>query len=103
MVMDSIYKCANLVQRAGSFRTTIQGKRHDIGIGSLKYISLAEAREKAIEIRKAAHAGGDPLAERRAQKKAIEHEKKIPTFETAARQVYLEREATFRNAVHRKH
>src|SRR5687767_3797511 len=55
-------------------RTTVNGKRRDIGIGGLKYMSLADAREKAIEIRKVARAGGDPLAERR-QKKEEEQQK----------------------------
>src|SRR5262249_9789821 len=39
--------------------TTIHG-RQEIGCGGLSYISLADAREKAIEIRKSARSGGDP-------------------------------------------
>lgn len=45
-------------------RTIVRGKRRDIGLGGLKIISLAEAREKALAYRKIARDGGDPLAER---------------------------------------
>ncbi|KRA81620.1 hypothetical protein ASD76_13945 [Altererythrobacter sp. Root672] len=40
------------------------GKRRDIGLGSLAALSLAEAREKAAELRKHALNGRDPIAER---------------------------------------
>lgn len=82
-------------------RTTIGGKRCDVGLGGLKYVSLADARERAIDIRKAARAGGDPVAERRELKKANERENRIPTFEAAARAVHREREKGFRNERHK--
>ena len=46
-------------------RTVVRGKRRDIGLGGASWVSLAEAREKARELRKIAREGGDPLAERR--------------------------------------
>ena len=46
-------------------RLTINGKRRDIGLGSVELVTLAEAREAAFENRKLARRGGDPLAERR--------------------------------------
>ncbi len=46
-------------------RTTVQGKRTDIGLGSPSYVTLAQARAKAHELRVQAKAGEDPLAERR--------------------------------------
>ena len=49
-------------------RLTIDGKRHDIGLGGFPLVSLAEARHKAFENRRLAWAGGDPrAAKRRAQ------------------------------------
>jgi integrase len=84
-------------------RTTIHGKRCEIGAGGLAYTSLADAREKAIEIRKAARNGGDPLAQRREQLEQArqkEREKQRPTFETAAREVHGEHSKTFRNPKH---
>ena len=53
-------------------RLTVHGRRHDIGLGSVQLVSLAEAREAAFENRKLARAGGDPLALRQA--------KAVPTF-----------------------
>ena len=46
-------------------RLTINGKRRDIGLGSVELVTLAEAREAAFENRKLARRGGDPLAARR--------------------------------------
>jgi integrase len=81
-------------------RTLIHGKRHDLGLGSLSLVSLAEAREEANRLRKTARDGGDPLAERREKKKAVERERNIPTFEAAARQVHAEHSKSFRNPRH---
>lgn len=75
-------------------RITIQGKRTDIGLGGTALVSLAEAREKAIEHRKVARAGGDPLAAKREARKVY------PTFRTAAEQVHEEHKAAWKNAKH---
>ncbi len=64
-------------------RTMVQGKRRDIGLGGITWVSLAEAREKARELRKAAREGRDPIAERRAQQAC-------PSFEDAARRVHAD-------------
>lgn len=69
--------------------------RRDIGLGSLRDVTLAEAREEAHRYRKVAKAGGDPLAERRKQSH------KAPTFEDAARLVHASHAETFRNPKHR--
>ena len=46
-------------------RLTINGKRHDIGLGSFKLVTLTEARDMAFENRKAARIHKrDPLAEK---------------------------------------
>ena len=65
-------------------RTVVRGRRKDIGLGGLGYVSLAEAREMARSLRKVARAGGDPVAERdRDKRRSI-------TFEEAARKVHAE-------------
>jgi integrase len=89
------------VGRTGSkswiLRITVQGRRCDIGLGGISWVSLAEAREKARAYRKIAKDGGDPLAERRAQEG-------IPTFEEAARIVYENLKPGWRKGgVHVKH
>lgn len=48
-------------------RTMVHKRRVDIGLGGYPLITLAEAREKATELRKIARTGGDPLAERQAE------------------------------------
>jgi integrase len=76
-------------------RTRVRGKRCDIGLGGLSLVPLAEAREEAIRLRKIARKGGDPLSERRNERRII------PTFEEAARRVHELHSQTFRNAKHR--
>ena len=46
-------------------RLTIHGKRHDIGLGSDRWVSLTEARATAQANRKLARMDGDPLAAKR--------------------------------------
>lgn len=55
-------------------RTTVAGRRRDIGLGSLLLVSLKEAREIALEMRRDILRGIDPVAER--QKRVI----KVLTF-----------------------
>src|SRR3954468_5536468 len=57
------------------FRYVTQGRMHDLGIGPAHTLSLAEARERAVEARKLRLDGIDPIAakhERRAKHKADE-------------------------------
>ncbi|MCQ2002372.1 tyrosine-type recombinase/integrase [Rhizobium sp. NRK18] len=75
-------------------RIVIQGKRTDMGLGGADLVSLAEAREKALEFRKAARAGGDPLAAKREARKIY------PTFKIAAETVHKEHKAAWTNPKH---
>lgn len=75
-------------------RTVVQGRRRDIGLGGVQIVSLADARDQAATMRRVARDGGDPLAARRKSQIAV------PTFEEAARKVYAERKATWKNAKH---
>ncbi|MBU3261726.1 integrase arm-type DNA-binding domain-containing protein [Roseovarius sp. PS-C2] len=86
-----------LVQPNGSKswvqRITIRGKRRDIGLGGAGYVSLAEARELALENKKLARAGGDPL-------QAKHEAQAVLTFAEAARKVHEIRKPTWRNKKH---
>jgi integrase len=75
-------------------RTTIRGRRTDMGLGGLSLVSLAEAREKALAYRKLAREGGDPLAIKRRDQVVL------PTFAEAARQVHAEHSAGWKNEKH---
>ncbi|MDV7145238.1 Arm DNA-binding domain-containing protein [Tropicimonas sp. TH_r6] len=46
-------------------RIVIRGKRREMGLGSPPVVTLAEAREQALENKRVARAGGDPLAQKR--------------------------------------
>ena len=47
------------------FRYSLKKRRRDMGLGSAKLVSLAEAREKAFEARRKVKEGVDPIEERR--------------------------------------
>jgi integrase len=74
-------------------RLMIEGKRRDIGLGSASLVGLAEARDKALENRKLARAGGDPLA---AKKRSME----VLSFKAAAEKVHELSKPTWRNDKH---
>lgn len=74
-------------------RIVIRGKRSEIGMGSASLVSLAEARASALENRKLARAGGDPLQAKRASEALL-------SFEDAARKVHKIHEPTWRNKKH---
>jgi len=76
-------------------RIVIDGKRRDLGLGSLRLVSLKEARDQAEHNRKVARAGGDPLADKR---KITE----VMTFEQAANTVYENSLPTWSNPKHAK-
>src|SRR6476646_7841913 len=63
-------------------RTVVRGKRCDIGLGGLKAVTLAEAREQARKYRAMARNDEDPLAEMRRARKVV------PTFRVAAETVH---------------
>jgi hypothetical protein len=75
-------------------RTVVGGKRCDIGLGGLKLVSLAEAREEARKYRQMARNDGDPLAEKRRVRQVV------PTFKQAAEAVHKEHAKAWKNAKH---
>lgn len=76
-------------------RITIRGKRSELGLGNPSLVSLAEARQKALDNRKLAQSGGDPI---QAKKEA----KAVLTFEEASQRVYELHRPTWRNEKHAK-
>lgn len=89
--------------RSWVLRIQREGKRHDVGLGSVevasrspdlqrasdgipillrRQLTLGEAREKASELRRFAKAGLDPLVERDRERR------KVPTFEEAAKDTH---------------
>lgn len=74
-------------------RIVIGDKRTDLGLGPVSLVTLAEARERALENRKLARAGGDPLE---AKRRSME----ILTFKAAAEKVHSLSKPTWRNDKH---
>ena len=60
------------------FRYTLHGTRHEMGLGSLNTVSLAEARRDAEKWRKVVQEGADPIKERERLK--VEAAKEHPTL-----------------------
>ena len=74
-------------------RITIKGKRRELGLGNPTLVTLAEARDQALQNYKLARAGGDPL-------QAKHEAEAILSFEEAARQVHSLHKPTWRNPKH---
>jgi len=87
------------VDRSGAkrwvWRGKFAGKRSDLGLGSAQLVSLADARDKAMDLRRDVRAGGNPLADRRRARQTV------PTFADAATQVHAAHGAAFRNVKHK--
>ena len=85
------------VQRTGTRswiqRLVIRGRKHELGLGSVHLVSLAEARAKALANRKIAREGGDPLAEKR-------RAETTPTFAAATARVLEQKQAGWSNSRH---
>lgn len=75
-------------------RVQVHGRRRDIGLGRVDEIPLTRARAAAADMRKLAHAGIDPLDERRKERVVV------PTFKEAAKQVHKELLAGWKNGKH---
>jgi integrase len=73
-------------------RVVVQGRRRDLGLGGAQLVSLSEARERALELRKVARAGGDPVADKTRPF--------VPTFEEAARTAHQEHVPAWKNGKH---
>jgi integrase len=65
--------------------------RTDFGLGGADVVTLAEARDRALEYRRLAKAGLNPRTSSK---------RDMPSFETVARQVHAERLPTWKNPKH---
>ncbi len=76
-------------------RLTVNGKRKDIGLGGFPTVRLADARAKAIENKRLAVSGGDPLEAKRKAQDAL-------TFSQAMDLYLSKKDAELGNDKHRK-
>lgn len=82
------------------FTSPITGKRRDAGLGTYPETSIAEAREKALTMRKLIDNGNDPIDARNNAREAKAIAAAALTFEKAARQVHDELKPSWKNAKH---
>ena len=75
-------------------RIWVRGRRRDIGLGSVYLVPLASARDTAIDMRRMARDGGDPIAERRKRRSGG------TTFRQAAKTVHAETAGSWKNPRH---
>jgi integrase len=77
------------------------GKRHDMGIGPLSLVGLAEAREIVTEYRRKRRSGIDPLAEREAERARARLEAaKVMTFRACAEAYVDGQRSAWKNEKH---
>jgi integrase len=84
-------------------RVMIDGKRRDIGLGGYHDVTLEEARDKCLDMRRDVRKGVDPLEEKRRakQERQLSHAKSM-TFATCV-EAYLDaHEDSWKNTKHRQ-
>ena len=85
------------------FRYAMNGRLRDMGIGPVKTLTLAEARERAREARKLLLDGIDPIANKRARVAALRSaDAKAMTFRQCAEGFIKDNEGKWKNAAHRQ-
>src|SRR5262245_28563459 len=87
--------------RSWVFRWKQDGKAHQIGLGSLKDVSLADARAKRDEQRKLIQDDKQPQGARARRGERIAAARKSQTFGQVAEAVLASKSLEFRNAKHK--
>lgn len=76
-----------LVEESGSRRwgqrLTVHGKQRELGLGSPPLVSLAQARQVALDNRRVARSGGDPIKAKRLEREEAKSVLQIPKFSEA--------------------
>ncbi len=92
------------VRRSWVFRYELDGRRHDLGLGSLDTLNLAEAREKARGLRQQLVDGVDPFTAKRQAKKErlarLAAEARAMTFRQCAEECIKSHADGWKNAKH---
>jgi integrase len=71
----------------------VTGKRREAGAGTYPLVTLTEARERALAMRKLIDEGKDPIEERKREDNAAAHASNVPTFGEAAKKVHTDLKA----------
>jgi hypothetical protein len=94
------------IWRSWVFRYELDGRRHDLGLGPMHSLDLAEARAKAKRLRQQLLDGIDPLATKRQARRdrlaQIAAEKRATTFRQCAQSCIASHESGWTNDKHRR-
>jgi hypothetical protein len=82
------------------FTSPVTGKRRDAGLGTYPETSIADAREKALAMRKILDGGNDPIEQRTRERETAAIAVAALTFEKAARELHEELKPGWKNAKH---
>lgn len=83
------------------FKSPVTGKQREMGLGSLAILSLAKARERAIECRQQMLTGADPIEERNSGRRVQQLEQaRTITFQQAAEHCIDSKKHEWKNAKH---
>ncbi|HYB10745.1 MAG TPA: Arm DNA-binding domain-containing protein, partial [Alphaproteobacteria bacterium] len=83
------------------FRFMMNGRAREMGLGSANEVTLADARERAIECRRLRARGIDPIENRRGERQAAALEAaKAITFKECAEKYIASHKAAWRNKQH---
>ena len=97
---DGLY--LNITKRGSKswiMRYQLNGKRREMGLGSARHVSLAEAREEAADLLKLKRKGIDPKAHRDRQKQAID-DGEVWTFDRCAEAYIAAHKPGWKNSKH---
>jgi integrase len=97
---------ADRVHRSWVFRYELDGQRHDLGLGPVHTLDLADARAKAKALRQQLLDGIDPLAAKQQAKRdrlaKLAAEQRAMTFRQCAEQCIAAHDDSWKNAKHRQ-
>ena len=83
------------------YKSPVTGKQREMGLGSLNLVSLASARDIAVECRRQVLSGLDPLEERgRVKRVRLLEQARSITFQEAAEQCIASKKPEWKNAKH---
>ncbi len=99
-VQEGTGKNAGKVAKSWVFRYALDGRVHDMGLGSVKNWTLAEARDRARKQRQLLDDGIDPLVRRKEERAVLRAQAEVPTFREAAEQYITEHRSEWTNAKH---
>jgi integrase len=96
---------ADRIYRSWVFRYELDGRRHDLGLGPLHTLDLADAREKAKSLRQQILDGIDPLGAKLQLKRErlarLAEQQRALTFRDCAERCIVANDANWQNDKHR--